>query len=37
MYIMEFYGPLYGASANAAGTLLRYLAGTAFPLFAVQM
>lgn len=37
MFLMDFYGPLYGASAVAAGTLLRYIAGTAFPLFAVQM
>jgi hypothetical protein len=37
MYLMDFYGPRYGASAMAANNLLRYLIGAAFPLFAVQM
>lgn len=37
IYITDCYGPLYGASAMAANTLLRYLFGAAFPLFAVQM
>jgi MFS family permease len=37
LYVMDCYGPLYGASAMAANTLLRYILGAAFPLFAVQM
>jgi hypothetical protein len=37
MYIMDTYGPLYGASAMAANGLLRYVMGSAFPLFAQQM
>lgn len=37
MFLIDFYGPLFGASAVASGTLLRYIAGTAFPLFVVQM
>lgn len=36
-YIVNFYGPLYGASANAASVLTRYSIGFALPLFAVQM
>jgi hypothetical protein len=32
MYLMDFYGPRYGASAMAANNLLRYLIGAAFPL-----
>ncbi|QDS75194.1 hypothetical protein FKW77_008712 [Venturia effusa] len=32
MYLMDTYGPLYGASAMAANTLLRYTVGFAFPL-----
>lgn len=37
MYLMDTYGPLYGASAMAANTLLRYSVGFAFPLFVDQM
>lgn len=37
MYTMDFYGPLYGASAIAANALLRYGIGSTFPLFAEQM
>lgn len=37
MYIMDTYGPLYGASAMAANSLTRYVMGTIFPLFAVQL
>jgi MFS family permease len=36
LYVTDCYGPLYGASAMAANTLLRYSMGAAFPLFAVQ-
>lgn len=37
IYTMDFYGPLFGASAQAANTLLRYLLAFCFPLFSVQM
>ncbi|KAK5113682.1 hypothetical protein LTR62_003309 [Meristemomyces frigidus] len=37
MYLMDFYGPLYGASAMGANNISRYLMGFAFPLFVVQM
>jgi hypothetical protein len=37
MYVMDTYGPLYGASAMAANTLLRYIMGFAFPLFVGPM
>ncbi|KAF1992484.1 MFS general substrate transporter [Aulographum hederae CBS 113979] len=37
MYVMDCYGPLFGASAMAANTLLRYILSAAFPLFALQM
>lgn len=37
MYVMDFYGPLYGASAMGANNLARYTLGAAFPLFIVQM
>nr|POE75132.1 polyamine transporter 4 [Quercus suber]POE94789.1 polyamine transporter 4 [Quercus suber] len=37
LYMMDFYGPAYGASAMAANNLARYLLGAAFPLFIVQM
>ena len=36
MFVMDCYGPLYGASAMAANTLLRYIFGAAFPLFSRQ-
>ncbi|KAH8894480.1 MFS general substrate transporter [Thozetella sp. PMI_491] len=37
MYILDAYGPLYGASASGAMMLIRYLGASAFPLFALQM
>ncbi|EOA87784.1 uncharacterized protein SETTUDRAFT_28082 [Exserohilum turcica Et28A] len=37
MYITDTYGPMYGASAMAGNTILRYILGAVFPLFAVQM
>jgi len=37
LYIMDFYGPLYGASANGANNLARYSVAAAFPLFIVQI
>ncbi|KAM7196748.1 Major facilitator superfamily domain containing protein [Naviculisporaceae sp. PSN 640] len=37
LYIMNSYGPLHGASALSANSLLRYAFGGAFPLFTVQM
>lgn len=37
MYLTDVYGPLNGASASAANSFLRYIAGAAFPLFTVQM
>jgi ABC-type transport system involved in cytochrome bd biosynthesis fused ATPase/permease subunit len=37
MYLTDVYGPLGGASASAANSFLRYVAGAAFPLFTVQM
>lgn len=36
MYIMNTYGPLYGASAIAASRFLSFLFGVAFPLFTIQ-
>ena len=36
-YLIDTYGALYGASAIAANTLLRYSVGAAFPIFIVQM
>lgn len=37
LFVMDFYGPLYGASAMAANNMARYVLGAAFPLFIVQM
>lgn len=37
MFVMDCYGPMWGASAMAANTLLRYVLGAAFPLFSRQM
>jgi multidrug resistance protein len=37
MYITDTYGPLYSASAMASNSILRYVLGGTFPLFAVQM
>ncbi|KAK8179066.1 major facilitator superfamily domain-containing protein [Phyllosticta citribraziliensis] len=36
-YLMNTYGPQYGASAMAACSLLRYILGAVFPLFILQM
>lgn len=37
IYMMDTYGPLYGASATGATSLTRYTLATAFPLFTLQM
>ncbi|KAF2233227.1 MFS general substrate transporter [Viridothelium virens] len=37
MYMMDTYGPLYGASATGASSLSRYTLSAAFPLFALPM
>ncbi|KAF4543072.1 Sugar transporter [Lasiodiplodia theobromae] len=37
LYLMNTYGPMYGASAMAACSLLRYILGAVFPLFILQM
>jgi hypothetical protein len=37
LYVLNFYGPRYGASANAVNGFVRYLVCAAFPLFIVQM
>ncbi len=37
IYMMDTYGPLYGASAAGATSLSRYTLATAFPLFTLQM
>lgn len=37
MYMTDVCGPLFGASAMAGNTMLRYLLGGVFPLFSVQM
>ncbi|KAF1812119.1 MFS general substrate transporter [Eremomyces bilateralis CBS 781.70] len=37
LYLIDIYGPLNGASAMAANGILRYSAGSVFPLFIVQM
>lgn len=36
-FMMDTYGPLYGASAAGATSLARYTLATAFPLFTLQM
>ncbi|KAF2726030.1 putative bicyclomycin resistance protein [Polychaeton citri CBS 116435] len=36
-FMLDAYGPLYGASASGAAMLTRYAFSTAFPLFALQM
>lgn len=36
-YVVDVYGPKYGASANAASSITRYTAATAIPLFILQM
>lgn len=37
MYLVDTYGPLYGASAAGANSLARYTLSAAFPLFTIQM
>ncbi|GME24713.1 Sugar transporter [Neofusicoccum parvum] len=37
LYLVNTYGPRYGASAMAACSLLRYVLGAVFPLFILQM
>ena len=36
MYLIDAYGPQYGASATSANGFARYIFSAAFPLFAVQ-
>ena len=36
IYLLNTYGPLYGASATAGSRFLSYIMGLAFPLFAIQ-
>ena len=35
-YLIDSYGPRYGASAVSANGLSRYVFAAAFPLFAIQ-
>lgn len=37
LYMLDTYGPLYGASASGAAMLSRYTLSAAFPLFSLQM
>ncbi|POR32035.1 Polyamine transporter 4 [Tolypocladium paradoxum] len=37
LFMLDAYGPLYGASASGAMMLSRYTLSAAFPLFALQM
>ena len=37
LFMMDAYGPLYGASAAGAAMLSRYTLSAAFPLFALRM
>lgn len=37
LFMLDSYGPLYGASAAGAAMLTRYTLSAAFPLFALQM
>lgn len=37
IYLLEVYGAQYGASATAANNLVRYLLGSASPLYTRQM
>lgn len=37
LYLLEVYGPLYGASAVGANNLLRYILGAVSPLYTRQM
>ncbi|KAK4624492.1 MFS transporter prlG [Fulvia fulva] len=36
-YVVDVYGPRYGASANAASSITRYTLAAAIPLFILQM
>ena len=36
LYVVDTYGALNGSSAIAANSLVRYIAGAAFPLFTIQ-
>ena len=37
LYMIDAYGPLYGASAAGAAMLSRYTFSATFPLFALQL
>ncbi|TQV96703.1 hypothetical protein V2A60_002916 [Cordyceps javanica] len=37
LFMLDAYGPLYGASASGAAMMSRYVLSAAFPLFALQM
>ncbi|OAA69130.1 Major facilitator superfamily domain, general substrate transporter [Cordyceps fumosorosea ARSEF 2679] len=37
LFMLDAYGPLYGASASGAAMMTRYVLSAAFPLFALQM
>lgn len=37
LYMVDAYGPLFGASASSAAMLTRYILSAAFPLFTLQM
>jgi len=37
MFMLDCYGPLYGASASGATMLSRYTLSAAFPLFSLRM
>lgn len=37
LFVMDAYGPLYGASANSAIMFTRYMASFAFPFFALKV
>jgi len=37
LFMLDTYGPLYGASASGAAMLTRYLLSAAFPLFGLRM
>ncbi|KAJ6785067.1 hypothetical protein PWT90_05250 [Aphanocladium album] len=37
LFMLDSYGPLYGASASGAMMMSRYVLATAFPLFTLQM
>lgn len=37
LFMLDAYGPLYGASASAVMMLSRYVLSAAFPMFALRM